>query len=364
MHYRKNLLIWLIAILSFSGMYSCGKEEQVREIIRPVRYSEVFSIGGNRMRTFTGVAKAGVESNISFRVAGTVQKLKVKVGDKVRAGQLLAELDPMDYQLQVEQAKAALAQAKAQSRNAEAAYQRAMQLYENRNISKSDLDAARAAAESANAAVRSMEKQLELANRQYSYTKLIAPTQGAIAAVNCEINENVKIAQSIVSLTSNSQIEVELSVPEILITQITEGHKVTVSFDAIQGKEFEAIITEVGVSITGQAASYPVTVKLQGSTQEIRPGMAAMVSINFESSEKQERYIVASSAVMEDRQGRYVYIVEPSDSENGLGIIHRKKVEVGQITGEGLEILKGLKDGDRVVTAGVSRISDGQKVKI
>jgi multidrug efflux pump subunit AcrA (membrane-fusion protein) len=66
---------------------------------------------------------------------------------------------------------------------------------------------------------------------------------------------------------------------------------------------------------------------------------------------------------MEDRQGRYVYVVEPSDSENNVGIIHRKMVEVGQITGDGLEILKGLKDGDRVVTAGVSLITDGQRVK-
>ena len=92
--------------------------------------------------------------------------------------------------------------------------------------------------------------------------------------------------------------------------------------------------------------------------------MAATVLINFESSEKQERYLVASSAVMEDRQGRYVFVVEPADSESAVGIIHRKKVEVGQITGEGLEILKGLKDGDRVVTAGVSLITEGQKVKI
>ena len=89
-----------------------------------------------------------------------------------------------------------------------------------------------------------------------------------------------------------------------------------------------------------------------------------MVSVNFETTDQKERYIIPSSAVMEDRQGRFVYIVEPSQSEQGIGTIHRKNVEVGQLTGNGLEILQGLKDGDRVVTAGMSRISEGQKVRI
>ena len=364
MNLLKGWMFLLMIIFSFWGMQSCGGDKQVEEIIRPVRYSEVYSIGGRRIRTFTGVAKAGIESNLSFRVPGSLQKINVKVGDRVSTGKIIAELDPTDYQLQVEQANAALAQARAQARNAEAAYERAMQLYENRNISKSDLDAARAAAESADAAVRSMEKQLELANRQLSYTKLLAPTGGSIAAVNSEVNENVRVGQGIVSLTSSSQIEVELSVPEILITQISEGQTVTVSFDAIEGREFEGVITEVGVALLSQSATYPVTVKMQGKQEEVRPGMAAMVSVNFESSDQKERYIIPTSAVMEDRQGRFVYIVEPSPSEQGFGKIHRKNVEVGQLTGDGLEILQGLKDGDRVVTAGMSRVIEGQKVRI
>jgi RND family efflux transporter MFP subunit len=360
---------WIISKIKFAVLislviFSCGGNEVVEEVIRPVRYVEVFSMGGNRVRTFSGVAQAGVESNLSFKVAGTVEKLFVKVGDKVKSGQLIAQLDPTDYQLQLQQAQAALQQAKAQARNAAAAYERAMQLYENRNISKSDLDAARAASESATAAVRSMEKQAELSQRQSDYTRLRAPIKGAIATVNCEINENVRAGETIVSLSSASQIEVDISLPGILITQIREGQGVTVVFDAIQGKEFEATITEVGVAAVDMAAAFPVTIRLNRTDPEVRPGMAASVSIEFESSDKKERFIVPTSAVLEDRQGRFVFVVKPISEEPEFGMIHRRPVSVGELTTEGLELLQGLKDGDKVVTAGVSRITDGQKVRL
>lgn len=364
MNWGRFIFTISVVLVISQTYYSCGDKETVQEVIRPVRYIEVFSTGGNRVRTFSGVAQAGVESNLSFKVAGTVQKMWVKVGDNVKAGQRIALIDPADYQLQVQQAQAALQQAEAQQRNADAAYERAMQLYENRNISKSDLDAARAAAESADAAVKSMEKQLELAQRQLNYTQLTAPIEGDIAQVSVEVNENVRSGQNIVSLTAGSQIEVKISVPEVLITQINEGKKVTVTFDAVPGREFEATIIEVGVAAVEMTAAFPVTIRLDRASQEIRPGMAASVSIGFESTNQKERFIVPSSAVLEDRQGRFVFTVKPVSDQPDFGIVHRRPVSVGELTAEGLEIMQGLKDGDWVITAGMSRISDGQRVRL
>ena len=90
---------------------SCGKEVPEEQIIRPVRYMQVYSTGGARVRTFTGVAQAGMESRLSFKVPGTVKRLAVLVGDNVKRGQLIAELDRGDYELQVQQAEAAWTQA-------------------------------------------------------------------------------------------------------------------------------------------------------------------------------------------------------------------------------------------------------------
>jgi RND family efflux transporter MFP subunit len=353
----------LISVLLFASILSScgGEDQQVEEIIRPVRYTQVYATGGSRVRTFSGAARSGVESNLSFKVAGTVLEVPVKVGDKVKAGQLVARLDPEDYKLNVQKAEAALAQARAQERKAKADYERMRALYENNNASKGDLDAARAKYESTRAQVESAEKQLDLARLQLRYTRLLAPVDGSIASVDVEVNENVQPGRRIVMLTAGSQIEVEVAIPEILIAGIRKGSRVTVKFDAIPAKSYSAIVREVGVASMGFATTFPVTVRLENADPEIRSGMAAEVAFRFESDDQRERFIVPSVAIGEDRQGRFVFVIEPTNSDTA--VVKRVSVQVGELTAEGFEILSGLSDGDLVVTAGVSKITDGQKVK-
>jgi RND family efflux transporter MFP subunit len=352
------LILTLVTIVAGCG----GDESAPAPVIRPVRYQQVYATGGSRVRTFSGAARAGVESQLSFRVAGKVQRVAVKVGDRVRAGQLIAELDPSDYELQVQETEAALEQAQAQARNTAANYERVRALYENRNASRNDLDAARAGDESARAAVESATKRRELAQSRLSYTKLTAPVSGAIAAVECEVNENVKVGQNIAMLTSGSRLEVDVGIPEILIGQVREGDEVEVTFDALPGQTFPARVSEVGVASTELVTTFPVTVVLDNESPDVRPGMAAQVALQFGSGDTRERFLVPPVAVGEDRRGRFVYTVEPADSS--LGITHRKEVTVGELTADGLEVLDGLRDGDLLVTAGVSRIEDGQTVRL
>jgi RND family efflux transporter MFP subunit len=359
-NYSKLFLVFFLAALIIP---SCKEEEQGQEIIRPVRYIQVFATGGSRIRTFPGVAQAGTESRLSFKVPGTVQKVTVGVGDRVQEGQIIAELDPYDYQLKVQQARASLLQAEAQARNASAAYSRTRSLYENNSASKQDLDAARMAYESANAMAQASSKQLEQAQLQLSYTKITAPTDGAIAEVNCEVNENVQAGMPLFLLTAGSQLEIKVSIPEVLISQIEVNKEVSAKFDAIPDQEFQAIVSEVGIKSTTLATTYPVILLLKQTDQDIRAGMAASVSFRFESKDKRVRFIVPSEAVGEDREGRFVFTVERLPEEE-LGIVRRKSVDVGELTEEGLEIFEGLVDGDLVVTAGISHIVDGKKVKL
>ncbi len=354
------------AVLLLAGfVLTCGKSEQAEEeIIRPVRYQQAFATGGTRVRTFTGVTQAGMESDLSFRVPGTVSRMIVKIGDKVRKGQTIAQLDPNDYQLQVQQADAALANSRAQDRNALANYERIRSLYENNSASRAELDGARAGSESAAANLKAAEKQLELARLQLGYTTLKAPADGAIAQVAVEVNENIQAGQPIITMTSGSDIEVKLSIPEVLISQIQAGGKVTVSCDAVPDKEFTATVREVGVAATGVGSTFPVTVRLDTQATEIRPGMAAMVAFLFESKDDREIFLIPSHAVLEDHQGRFLFIVEPIHEELNMGTVRRRAVTVGELTPEGLEVLEGLTDGDLVIIAGVSRISEGQKVRI
>lgn len=357
------LRITLASFLLLSNP-GCGKEEvQVEPVLRPVRTVTVGSTAAGRQRTFSGTARAGMESKLSFKVAGNVKRIAVKVGDNVTKGDLIGELDAKDYSLQVEQAKASLAQAQAQLRNAQAAFKRTRELYANRSASKSEFDAARAAAESAGAAVNASKKQVQLLRQQRGYTRLTAPVAGSIADVKVENNENVAAGQVVAVLTSGKDIEVHVAVPEVVISKVKKGSKVTVSFDALPDKSFSAVITEVGVSSVGAGTTFPVTARLTKTDPAIRAGMAAEVTFEFAKKDKgKKRIIVPSVAVGEDRKGRFVFIVEKAGE--GVGAVKRRVVEVGELTGEGLEITKGLKDGDVVVTAGLRFLEDGIKVRL
>jgi RND family efflux transporter MFP subunit len=362
MKISRSLRLFLSTIICLVNA-GCGEKKGESEtIIRPVRYQQVYSKGSGRVRTFSGSARAGQHSRLSFKVAGTVKRVLVSVGDRVKAGDLLAELDPKDYALKVQQAEAALDQGKAQARNAEANYERIRGLYESENASRNDLDAARTAYESASAAARSAEKQYELTKLQRSYTRLIAPSDCAIAEVNIEINENVSPGSQVLAMTSGTRPEVVVAVPEILISDINEEDKVAVKFDAIPSREFAATVSEVGIASTGLVTTFPVTVRIDRTDSDIRPGMAAEASFTFEATGGENRFIVPPFAVSEDRDGRFVYLVEPAGPERG--VIHRREVTVGELTRDGLEILNGLVDGELLVTAGISKLGEGLEVKL
>ncbi|OEU61147.1 MAG: hypothetical protein BA870_07155 [Desulfuromonadales bacterium C00003094] len=356
---NRTLLVLLLPLC----LLACGSEPAPQpELIRPIRYQKVKPGSSQLKRTFSGMAQAGVESRLSFRVPGAVKELAVQVGDKVKQGQLIARLDVTDYRLQVQEAQAALANARAQARNAEANYERVRGLYENRNASRNDLDAARAASESTEALVRASNTRLELAQSQRGYTRLTAPSAGAIASVPIEVNENVAAGQMVALLTSGKLTEVGCTVPESLITKINQKMPVSVVFDALPERTFAAKVTEVGVAATGQGTTFPVTVRLEQSSGQIRPGMAAAIIFLLPKTGNDTPVLVAPEAIGEDRKGRFAFVVE--SAKDGLGIIHRRAVTVGELTSDGLEVLSGLQDSDLVVTAGISRIHEGQQVQI
>lgn len=349
-------------LLASAALTGCSGTPPEEEPLRPVRVEQVYRTGGSRIRTFSGTARAGVESRLSFKVAGTVRRIPVRVGDTVRTGQLLAELDPKDYELKVEDAEASLAQAAARARNAGSNLDRVRGLYENNNVSRNDYDAARAEFEYSTAQVSSVEKRLELARAQLSYTRLVSPLAGATSAVEVEANENVAVGQTSVVLTSGNQPEVQVAMPELFIARVQEGALVDVTFDALPNEVFSAAITEVGVTSGGLATTFPVTVRLLDASTGILPGMAAEVAIRFETADGRDRMIVPPFAVGEDLKGRFVYIAEPQDGD--LAIVRRRNVKVGDLTGDGLEILEGLEEGQLLITAGVSRIEDGLQVRL
>lgn len=358
---KSNYKTYFICVIASLIYFSCGNENEIKEIIRPVRTEQVFSTGGERLRTFSGTVQSGKESKLSFKVSGTIQDLLVEIGTKVRKGHLLIQLDPTDYEIRVNEAENARDLARATEIQASSNYERVRALYENRSASKSSLDAARAAYESAHEQDNIAKKRRKLARNQLEYTSLRAPSTGAISDIMCEENENVQAGQPLLILTSGTDLEVKIAMPEVLISKVHEGDEVTVTLDALDNKRFKGKISEVGVASVAYTTTYPVMVKFLETDPAILPGMAAEVIMKFESGLDRECYIVPPASVGEDRLGRFVYIVIPADDT--LGIVYKKSVEIGELTPEGLEVLEGLKDGEYLVTAGVSRVQDSLIVK-
>jgi len=360
---RRAVTAALLLCAGACSLAGCGREEKsAPPPLRPVRTQQIFASDQARERSFSGIAQAGMETRLSFKVAGTIEALNVALGDRVQAGQAIARLDATDYRLQAEEAEASLHRQEAQQRNASAAYDRIRGLYESGHGSLGELDEARAAFESAEASVRSAEKALAAARNRLDYTRLNAPQAGSIAQVAVEEGENVNAGQVVALLSSGDRLEVQVAVPELLINRIREGSAVGVRFDAAPEQRFAATVTEVGVASGATATTYPVRVKLDELDEELRPGMAAEVAFSFPAEAGGERIVVPPQAVGEDRQGRFVFVVEADGAEEGTA--RRRSVEVGDLTREGLEILSGLADGDLLVTAGVNKLTDGRRVRL
>jgi RND family efflux transporter MFP subunit len=356
---QKPTFVVLAAVLAVLG---CEDEPEAPEVIRPVRYVVVEGHDSATQRTFSGVSKSGQESRLSFQVSGQVLEVPINVGDRVKKGDTVARMDPADYALQLQNAQAAAAQSRAQERNAKATYERTRALYENQNASRQDLDADRTGYESGRAGLESANQQIRLRQRQLGYTHLKAPEPGVIATVDIEVNEYVQAGELVATLLAGDQIEVSVSVPASVIRSVKKGAKATARFDSLDGKTFGGTVTEVGVSSAGGATTFPVTVRLSEGENQVRAGMTADVTFVFASTTVGPKYSLPISAVGEDREGRFVFMLQREG--DGLGTVHRSPVEVGEILADGIEILSGVKPGDLVVTAGVSRIYDGLQVRV
>ncbi len=367
--FKKQLKItvknFIAVILTGFILMACEDEAPVTEkIYRPVQYVKVQPQGAIETDTFSGVVEADLDANLSFRVGGTITKRLIKVGDQVKVNQLLAELDATDLQVSYQQAQASLQQAIANQRNQQANYNRVIELYENNNSSKSDLDAARAGAESAKAATAVARRKAEAARLQLSYTKLKAPQDCSIAEILADTNEAVNPGQGVIRINCGSCPKVKVSVPDQLINNIHKGDNVIVTTSAFAGQKFMAKITEVGVAASSGGA-FPVEALLQGKCPDMRAGMSANLIFDFsdvQGSEQANRLLVPYLSIGEDSQGSFVFVLEPISD----GIYHAKRrtIEFRAGSNNGAEILSGVEAGELVATAGVRRLLDGMEVKL
>ena len=367
------ILFLLIALIS------CGeKSAETEQQIRSIKYEKVKLATGVETYTFSGVAKAQNETNLSFKVAGTLASVNVKLGDRVRKGQLIATIDPADYTIQSNQAasqnEGAVANAKAveaQLISAKATYNRVTQLYENNSVSLSEyqqskaaLDAAQAQYDAAKSQISTTNQQLRAAGNQVSYTRLLSPMNGVITAVQVEANEVVNAGMLIAKVSSLGHPEVEVGVPEVVINKLKIGQRATVQFPSLPKQLFEAEVVEIAFA-SGKSTTYPVILKIVNPLDEIRPGMAAEVNykLGSEINTLKNEIVAPLKSIASGTDGNYAFKLIP-DSEEGVYITKKVAIDLGAITNDGYLIRKGLNEGDLVAVAGLRSLFEGKKVKL
>ncbi|MEM6335400.1 MAG: efflux RND transporter periplasmic adaptor subunit [Bacteroidota bacterium] len=357
-----SLVLLAVALFAASGC----KEEAEPPPPPVVRTATVGAVAAGSY-AFTGTTRAAVESRVAFQVPGVVTSVGVDVGDRVRRGAPIAQLEPSDFTLVLQQAKSGLQQAEAQAGLARSAYDRVRKLYEAGVAPPSQFDAAKATYETAEAGVRAAQDQVNLAQRRAGYTRLTSPVSGAVAQVLVEAGELVAPGQPVALVTTQgSPMEVTGSVAERVVERLRVGQAVEVMFSAFPNETFAGTIAEIGVAPARTATTFPVTVRLGQQDERLRSGLAARVQIGME-AEEEPALVVPVEAVNADTDGSFVYVVEPGGEtaeDARMAVLSKRAVTTGALSAGGVEVRSGLQAGETIVADGLGRLVPGQSVRL
>jgi RND family efflux transporter MFP subunit len=358
--------------LFFVSLALPGCEEAIpeKEVLRSVRAIQVADSSEFASRSFPGQAKATQEVDLSFRVAGPLITLPVKVGDTVRKGRDLARIDPRDFEVDLRNAEGRLDRAVAELQRAEADYERVLRIQKEDPgaVSQSMVDRKRQVAESTSADIRSLQADVDSAGDKLRYTFLKAPFDGIVTATYVENYQVLKLKQPVLRLIDHSQIEMIISIPENLISQAdvlqTVDNPLRVRFDPFPDREIEAQIKEIGKEASRTTRTYPVTLILdQPEDIKILPGMAgkAMRAVEVPGAETQAGIIIPEMALFSpDDSGKdFVWVIDAQSKKAA-----KREVKTDELLDTGIAIKEGLKPGEWVATAGVHSLKEGQQVRI
>jgi RND family efflux transporter MFP subunit len=355
----------LVAVL-FSFLAGCGDPQLPDPPPRKVKAVKLGGVSDLAERSFPGRARAAQEVNLSFRVSGPLVDLPVNVGDEVTQGQLLAQIDPTDYESRVKAVRGELQSGIAARDLAQAEFQRAADIKKTNPdlISDSEYDQRLGKRDTTRAKVIALESALKLAEDDLAYTSLLAPFDGVVAAKYVENFENVLAKRPILRLLDSERIEVVIDVPERQIGYVPYLVSATVSFDALPGVELGARVKEVGNESSAVTRTYPVTLIMdQPEGQAVRPGMAASVRLvgRLPSDAREVGLSIPATALFNkgEGDGSFVFVVDESTMA-----LEERAVEVSMLSDAGVLVKSGLETGEWLVIAGVHSLSDGQTVRI
>ncbi len=318
---------------------------------RPIRFERVRAMSAEKKRTYPGSVKASEKTALSFRVSGPLTEVNVTLGQPVKKGELLMQIDSRDFKDRIQSLEAQLAGAMAQQQNAKQDYLRISGLFKEKVVPQSDYDHAKNGLDSADAAVKGINAQLTIARHALKDTSLLAPYDGTVSKQLVENHEMVRAGTVILQFQNIQWLEATVSVPEneIVKRSLDEAKLADVSFSAISGQQFKARLKEWSSVADPLTRTYAVTFKFQTPPEfKILPGMSASISWDDGTAAKTVLTVSASAItpVADGNSAVWIY-------DEATGRAKLRPVSVGNLVGASrITVTDGVSEGEQVVVSG------------
>lgn len=327
------------AFLAVAMLAACnGKEEQKTastEVEKPVvKVLTVVKEAVPQLKEYTATVEANKINNIASSMPSRIKRIRVEVGDRVSAGQVVAELDDAN-----------LAQMKLRLNNLQIDLDRTRELYNIGGGTKQQLD--------------QIETEYNALKRQYDNlvenTRLISPISGVVTARNYD-NGDMPVAGPIVTIQQILPVKIIINVNEQDFTKIRKGMEVDVKLDVYGDENFKGTVSLIYPTIDPRTRTFPVEVKVANKDGRIRPGMFARVQTNFGTN---NRVVVPDRAIVKQTGSgeRFVYVYKD-------GKVTFQNVELGQRLGDRYELISGVETNSQVVISGQNAVTNGQEVML
>jgi membrane fusion protein, multidrug efflux system len=332
--------------------------ETAQASIRPVAVEVTRVKAGPLQESISAVGTIAAMRDVvvSSETAGRVTAVKVKTGDVVRQGQTLVRVDDELKAIAVEQAKAQMLAAETNYRKAQKDFERTEKLYKAGDVADVELEGYRLAYHSAEAQYKTAAVGLKAAQKQLDDANIKAPIPGTVAWRRVEVGEMVSPGKEIANIVDLSSLKVKLSIPEEEIVRIRTSQPVSLHVDSQPGEEFSGTVYTVGSKAEAPGGhTYPVeVVVVNRKAGVLKAGMFARVDV-YTATVKNGIAVAKESLINEDSSPA-VFVVEDN-------VARLRPVTVGIRTGERIQILKGLNEGDLVVSFGQKALKDGSPVQ-
>ena len=344
-------------LLAGAVLAGCSRSEAPPE---PIRAVKVLTVGASSFQSdheYAGEVKPRIESRLGFRVAGKIIRRQAELGQHVSAGQVLAQLDPQDYRLAAEAARAQVAAAQTNRDLAAADFKRYQALREQNFISGAELERRETTLKAAQAQLEQAQAQLASQGNQAQYTTLVADVSGVITGIDAEPGQVVSAGAPVVRIAQDGPRDVVFSVPEDKVAGIRAGSAVSVRLwstsTTIEGK-----VREVAASADPVTRTFPVKVAIEGTNQ---PALGTTVSVVPQSLSVAGAQVIKlpTSALRQEGKGTAVWLLDRQSMT-----VKSQAVQVATADGNEAVIAAGLQPGMLVVSAGVHVLSPGQKVTV